>query len=109
MFLGKMFPIPNIMQLCLKVVVFEVYCVTIHPIPRLSLAGEMQPERHCTLYTAMYTRPVFKKALCELKSAHSVCEFLRLMGISGKNSRSIRHLEVPDPASLILNGEFDGI
>ena len=57
----------------------------------------------------LYIRPLFKNALCGFRSAHSFSEFLRSIGISGKNFRSIGHLEVPDLASLIFNEEFNGI
>ena len=53
-------------------------------------------------------RPVYQTVFGGFRSANSVSEFLRLIGIRGKNVRLIRQLEVLNLALTLFNGEFNG-
>ena len=53
-------------------------------------------------------RPVYQTVFGGFRSANSVSEFLRLIGIRGKNVRLIRQLEVLNLALTLCNGEFNG-
>ena len=57
----------------------------------------------------MITRRFFKNTLCLFRFAHSVSEFVGLIGISvsGKNVGSIGHREELDLALTIFNVEFN--
>ena len=56
----------------------------------------------------MVTRRFFKNTLCLFRFAHSVSEFVGLIGISGKNVGSIGYREELDLALTIFNEEFNG-
>ena len=53
-------------------------------------------------------RPVYQTVFGGFRSANSVSEFLRLIGIRGKNVRSIRQLEVLNLTLTLCNGDING-